>query len=215
MTITIPNEKYSEAAKLLRSIGIEVSAPTLKDEEVVYYNIIRRRDCEHKIFTNTIVMVVPKGVPIEDPEELLRERIRQYLATKAGWKANCIASQDYNWGDFMMDMSRPEYGLYFSDEAKRMGAPLRFYHDMQVNQDELLAPTDVPAKVVLKDSSGSKPPCTLDGTINFQTGEVWWDFDSDDENVSAFDSAVAILENHEELELDKDDGFERLKSIGY
>ena len=132
--------------------------------DCVEISLIRNRVCENEQWANVIHLVLKPDEDAEQWEDILRSRIRDYLTTPEGWKENCFASQDYNWGDLINNL--PASVATFDPPAN---ARVVACQQLSVNQDELLAPEDVPASFVTrKGETTNTYPCRvdfMDGTI--------------------------------------------------
>lgn len=93
-------------------------------------NLIRERCCENEVWVDTFVA----EDWVAEPENELREAVKEFLQTKEGLKSIKDTCGDYNWGDFMMDL--PEEIL------KKHGLCMQYSElettDIKVNQDEIL-----------------------------------------------------------------------------
>lgn len=99
--------------------------------------------------------------------QTLRSRVQTWLATPDGWRSNCCASRDYNWGDLINDLPSEHIQVFFTrDEAKDYD--ILDSVSVRVAQDELLAPDNVPASLVLVYRDGHTD--ILGVVVVFRTG---------------------------------------------
>lgn len=189
------------------------------DKVIIAYDIIRRRDCEHEIWNNTIYLAIsrsefndiPDGAWTDDGfvKKLLLEKAARYLTTSEGWASICNASRDYNWGDLMMDLPLPEFGFYY-DKNDVAQYPVKAVCSLQVNQDELIAPDNIPARwVLMKDNKTIQKEAPV--YVNFQDGSVgFYGPIPDDDGFAAF---VYLNDTATILECDQEEDFGMLKCL--
>lgn len=101
---------------------------------------------------------------------LLLKRIQGELASRRGWEAIKQACKDYNWGDCVMDNFDSACHCIPEDEACYL--PVRVC-DLNVNQDEHIAPTNVCISWFCY-AEGVEMPVITDfcATLDMITGEV-------------------------------------------
>lgn len=150
-----------------------------KDNAFILFHVIRERRSEQQVWVTHVALLVDEDVqkrmditqnPEKTAEELLRERIRAWLTTQKGWDENCRCCLDFNWGDAAMALPLREVGLYNSPDDLPGAYHVIGNYDMLVDQDELLAPDDVPCVLELTDQSGTM--FTVSGSADFQTGSA-------------------------------------------
>lgn len=74
----------------------------------IVLTMIRERPCENEIWADNLFVLVEKEAFQESNSQFvstetfvmqtLRSRVQTWLATPDGWRSNCCASRDYNWG---------------------------------------------------------------------------------------------------------------------
>lgn len=147
---------------------------------LIALTLIRERPCENEIWANELFVLIEKEafqessskfVPAEKfVMQTLRSRIQAWLATPDGWRNNCCASRDYNWGDLINDLPSAPIRVFFTFEEVK-GYDLLDSVSVRVDQDELLAPDDVPASLVLIYKDGHTD--TFDAVVDFQDGNIF------------------------------------------
>ena len=147
---------------------------------LIALTLIRERPCENEIWANELFVLVEKaafqesGTKFVSTEQFvmqtLRSRIQAWLATPDGWRNNCCASRDYNWGDLINGLPSEHIRVFFTIEEVK-GYDLLDSVIVRVNQDELLAPDDVPASLVLVYKDGHTD--TFDAVVDFQDGNIF------------------------------------------
>lgn len=185
------------------------------------FNIMRIRPSENEYWFGRIYVDIQDenqkdwlcAIKNQDrAKEMLLARIQKYLSTALGWKSICFASTDYNWGDFFMDTLPSKYGLLFEDEHHIPPGNIIGVVDLVVNQDELLAPTDVPAHL----SFYKKGICigTYSCSVDFQDGGIYCEEDQVYEYNKQADCAfVNFAQSNDSIPCDKDEDFMRLKGV--
>ena len=216
LVLEVPAEKYDEVIKAIERItGVPVINQSMIGKKVFAFNLIRVRESENDAWTCDLFMVVDDNAEISKTEEILRNRISQFLKTKEGWEANVRSSCDFNWGDFVMKLPDETLGIYL-DAKDVQGGDFVFAPDIRVDQDELLA-YDVSASgtVVLKNLAG-ETQLECPGEVDFSDGSVTIDIDCGDEEIdeeelfSRVATGTIVLTNGEEFELDPAELFNKL-----
>lgn len=172
------------------------------------YHVVRERLSENQVWVTHIAMLVDENAQqwreiSKNPDKalgILRDRIRSWLTTQAGWNENCRACLDFNWGDATMALPLSDVGLYKSPDD--LPGPYRVVGncDVLVNQDELLAPDNVPCMLELTDQNGTV--FTKNGNIDFQVGSAIISDELDE--IDDVVAAIAILENGARLKCSVD-----------
>lgn len=91
-------------------------------------NLVRERACENEMWIDTFLA----DDSVEDPEQALREAVKEFLSTEEGKQAISYTCHDFNWGDavsFVPEEIWAKYGLKFQTFKSV---------DIKVNQDEVL-----------------------------------------------------------------------------
>lgn len=91
-------------------------------------NLIRERTCESQLWIDTFIV----DDSVKNPEQALRDAVKEFLATDEGKKANEYACNDFNWGDAVVYVPEEvwaKHGLKFRDMKSV---------DIKVYQDEVL-----------------------------------------------------------------------------
>lgn len=146
---------------------------------IIALTLIRERPCENEIWANELFVLVEKAAFQESSSKFvstekfvmqtLRSRVQVWLATPDGWRDNCCASRDYNWGDLINDLPSEHICTFFT--VKEVNSyDLLDGVSVRVNQDELLAPDAVPASLVLVYKDGHTD--TFDAIVDFQNGDI-------------------------------------------
>lgn len=184
-------------------------------KKVFAFNLIRVRESENDAWTCDLFMVVDDNAETSKTKEILRDRISQFLKTKEGWEANVRSSCDFNWDNFVMELSNETFGIYL-DAKDIQGGDIVLAPDIRVDQDELLA-YDVSASgtVVLKNLAG-ETQFECPGEVDFSDGSVTIDIDRGDEEIdeeelfSRVATGTIVLTNGEEFELNPAELFNKL-----
>lgn len=100
-------------------------------------------------------------------ETILRERVAKWLSTWADWDAICEVHGDFNRGDVINTIPSAEIGI---QKDTRFLCSAKACVDIVVNQDELLAPRSVSAKLLYRLPDGSRRKGNT--TIDFLYGSV-------------------------------------------
>ena len=146
---------------------------------LIALTLIRERPCENEIWADNLFVLIEKEAFQESNSQFvstetfvmqtLRSRVQTWLATPDGWRSNCCASRDYNWGDLINDLPSEHIQVFFTrDEAKDYD--ILDSVSVRVAQDELLAPDDVPASLVLVYRDGHTD--ILGVVVDFQDGSI-------------------------------------------
>lgn len=93
-------------------------------------NIVRERKCENWSTTDSFLI----NDDVLNPEEAMRNAIKDFMQSEQGKKSINYACGDFNWGDAMMDIT---------DEFLKPHGIYRYQEDIEtvlVNQDEILFP---------------------------------------------------------------------------
>ena len=96
---------------------------------LIVLTMIRERPCENEIWADNLFVLIEKEAFQESNSQFvstetfvmqtLRSRVQTWLATPDGWRSNCCASRDYNWGDLINDLPSEHIQVFFTrDEAK-------------------------------------------------------------------------------------------------
>lgn len=170
------------------------------------YHVVRERLSENQVWVTHIAMLVDENAQSwkelsDHPDTalaLLRERIRSWLTTPAGWDENCRACLDFNWGDAAMALPLEEVGLYESPDDLPGENRVVGNCDVLVNHDELLAPDDVPCMLELTGANGIM--VTKSGNVDFQVGSAIL---SDELNeIDTVTAVTVVLDNGARLACD-------------
>ncbi len=205
-------DKESIEAMFLSMTGVEFEVfvdrclqETTKQDVAILFTLVRRRPSENQTWVDNLWMQVPPGFDPADTEELLRKRTCAWLATHDGWKANCSACHDFNWGDFVSEL--PKECEVYSHTSNLGGAKTIIGPTIEVNQDELLA-YDVTCRgtVTFRDADG-KVMGTAAAAVDFQEGTLTYGHDADEVMFDSAISAVILLENGQRFALDSNAGF--------
>ena len=147
---------------------------------LIALTLIRERPCEDEIWANDLFVLVEKKAfqqstsHFEATEKFvmqtLRSRIQAWLSTPDGWKSSCCASRDFNWGDLINNLPSARIQVFFTREDAG-GYVILDSACVRVSQDELLAPRDVPASLVLEYRDGGSR--IYDAVVDFQDGAVY------------------------------------------
>ena len=185
-SVDVTQEQYEKFLSLAKELGVNVaedsSASTEKDW-FVPITLIRERPSEHDIWSDELALHVSKETAeyINSLEgsaassyckQLLLSRIQEWLTTPAGWAAINEASQDFNWGDFVMcSMPYKEHGIFMDPvlSSKNLTHSVKVI----VDQDELLAPSSVSANWTAY--KNGVPQCVGYVTVDFQDGNIYGD----------------------------------------
>ena len=92
-----------------------------------YFTLVRERKSENQIWVNSFIV----ENEVKNPEETLRQIVKDYLATEDGKEAIKETCNDFNWGDVF---------TYIPDEFfEKYGMNRSWASDsMIVDQDEVL-----------------------------------------------------------------------------
>lgn len=98
----------------------------------------RERLSENEIWTDFF-----KVINSEDPEQLFRNAIKEYLLTEDGTESIKGSSEDFNWGDSVMYVPEAfwnKHGIHSvkENESVVIQNPIT----IRVNQDEILIPDE-------------------------------------------------------------------------
>lgn len=130
-----------------------IQAPDYEDNVAIALTLTRVRPQKAESWVNT-VFILMKNSEYETSErrlflngqyvtEFLRMRIKSYLKSRKGWQAS---GKCHNWGDFLLALPLPEYGILFDPAGAAVVAACGY----MVNEDETLAPTGVPGTWTMK-----------------------------------------------------------------
>lgn len=91
-------------------------------------NLVRKRSYEYELW----VSAFQAEDIVTNPEQALRDAVKEFLSTEEGRKALDYTAHDFNWGDAVTHVPEEiwnRYGLKFQN-VKSV--------DIKVNQDEVL-----------------------------------------------------------------------------
>lgn len=195
------------------------AAPVDANKVAVQVNLVRERRCEHEMWVDNLFVLVNKEEydacftnhnPALDElvKSTLLSGIHHYLASKEGWEEICRASKDFNWGDLAMCYPLREEGIFddINDIDSFKKSP--FVVNLNVNQDELIAPVEVPATWYLKHFDGTFEQEEVN--IDFQDGSISFDKIG---NFSGGAECYVILQNGDKIPCDPENHFETLLSV--
>lgn len=92
-----------------------------------HFTLIRERKSENQIWANNFIV----EDEVKNPEEALRNAVKDYLATEEGKEAIKETCEDFNWGDvftYIPEEFLEKYGIHYSWASETS----------IVNQDEVL-----------------------------------------------------------------------------
>ena len=179
--VSIPRPILLDALTLLckqSSQTARVDADEDKDDKVaVFFHLTRTRPAENEVWTDSLFLMLDKEEfeqhtkqEWEDSEFLvafIKQKAGLWLSTPDGWVSIVQACQDYNWGDFIMDLPMPSAGIYYDLEAVK-GCSVAASCDILVNQDEHIAPSYVSATLHLM--KGEEEIGAFPVKVDFQDG---------------------------------------------
>lgn len=214
------NEKFSSQAYDISCVSDDavyglLNPTAYQNEPYILFNIMRLRASASENQSWFTCLYLGVGEASEEEQRQLSNSddscigrlhkvIEAYLATEKGWKENCRASLDYNWGDFVMSLPLPKkFHVYENPPA---GQCLRIV-DMTVNQDELLASMNYKTKLLCINKDGYEYPL-MDCVVDFQCGELVNAHIPEDCSV-----ARILLPNHETIRCDPDNAFQTLLQV--
>lgn len=162
-----------ELRKVAECIKKELAADGANTEKmkVVQIELIRVRPSENDAWADTVYLADPAAETYTDDnvKDHLKARIYAYLQTPDGYSDIVRASHDYNWGDFIMSLPLPAFGLY-TDRSLPSNAEITKSVKLVVDQDEWLMPEDVPAVLVTeRNGKWEKFSCKVDLSTGFVT----------------------------------------------
>jgi len=157
----------------------------MSDKRQVLVNLVRRRPSERSVWVDSLYLTVDKSsfeavgnARWNDPDFVLkkiRKMIDAWMQTKEGWLANCVSCHDFNWGDLVENLPLCDADTVLSG-TNNINLGINARVDIEVDQDELLAPRAVPVDVYKKNQGQEK----LFGTavVDFTDGTIY-DLNSD------------------------------------
>lgn len=159
------------------------------DKVAVSLHLTRARPEENEVRTDSLFLMLDKEEfeqhtkqEWEDSDflvDVIKQKAGLWLSTPDGWASIVQSCQDYNWGDFIMDLPMASAGIYYDFESVK-GCSVAAYCDILVNQDEHIAPSDVSATLHLM--NGEEEIGAFPVKVDFQDGCLY------DEH--GFDSAL-------------------------
>lgn len=133
-------------------------------------NLVRIRECtlyENEVWCDNIFVLVDretyeaklscvdKQAALEElAEEQLRHAAKNFLATRKGWFEICRSNMDFNWGDLANCFPLEKEGIFTDPDDVYVYEKAPFTATLCVEQDELLAPTEVPATWYVRQVNG-------------------------------------------------------------
>ena len=142
------------------------------------------------------------------PLDVLRAHITAFLTSKDGWRENCQACQDFNWGDFASS-DLEAFGVYHDgDIPAGFAAAEVWVSPSTVSHDELLAPCEaVLAEAVLYRDGEELLRVPVE--VDFAEGYVTW---PDETEAGTFEAATKgeVIIGDEAIPLDKSEEYARL-----
>lgn len=98
--------------------------------------LIRKREWENAVWADYF-----RAEPSENPEETFRQAVQEYLMTEDGKEAIKATSEDFNWGDAVMDVPKEQW-MKHGLEPLQSGDSVVIHHTIEVivDQDEVLIP---------------------------------------------------------------------------
>lgn len=180
------------------------------DEPLLAVTLIRNRSAENEQWAENIGI---KLRPFESEltvGEILRERIREGLASKKGWELVKQASCDFNWGDFIMNLSEFEPCGIIEKPAN----PCRS-ETLSVNTDELLAENvTIPGTVSLYNKQDVEI-CVFNANAHISDGTIVLENENDEAILDAWlktgDIQTAkFVTPSETFDLEKDEDYRKL-----
>lgn len=101
-------------------------------------------------------------------EDILRERIKTYLSTKAGWETICKAGNDFHWEHVIKSLPLSKLGILEKD-TRFLCDPIASV-TIVVEEAEILAPQKVYVDLVVESRDGTFQ--NVDTVANFAAGSV-------------------------------------------
>ena len=142
----------------------------------------------------------------EDPEKILRKKIRNYLASNQGWEWICDTDYEYNWNHFISDMPEMVVVKNRQTDDRILGDTI-----VEVNESEPLVPDNVEGTCYAYFGSERKRAlCEVD----FTTGNVF--LKEPIENIENANHVGVLIKNEfgkSWFELDPDGRFEFLEKV--
>lgn len=142
-------------------------------------------------------------------EELAKEQLRsaaeKFLASRKGWFEICRSSMDFNWGNLANCYPLEEEGIFTDPEDVYVYEKAPFTATLHVEQDELLAPTEVPATWYVRRVNGSTG-CE-DAKVDMTEGKVYRTYGYATRHD---DECWVVLPNGDKIPCDPECHFEKL-----
>lgn len=139
--------------------------------------LARRRESEDSTWVDDLYLVMDEArfnaggkSHWEDPAAAKDELLKiahSWLQTKQGWKANATTRLDFNWGDLVNELPIKAQGVTLTGITNAQLA-INAETTVGVDQDELLAPSSVPATLTWEDGSQA-----TDCFVDFRSGCVY------------------------------------------
>lgn len=185
---------------------VRIREYTLYEDEVWCDNIfilVDRETYEAKL------SCVDKQAALEElAEEQLRNAVKNFLATRRGWLEICRSDMDFNWGDLINCFPLEKEGIFTDPDDVYVYEKAPFTATLLVEQDELLAPEEVPAIWHLKHLDGTFEQEEVN--IDFQDGSISFDKIG---NFPGGAECYVILQNGDKIPCDPKNHFETLLSV--
>lgn len=191
--------------KWTKMITYQLALDNDMKQPLLSLTLVRRRDCENETWAESYLIPISekeysyleKKNDIHFVKKLVLGRLHKFLASKKGWQKVCEACQDYNWGDSALgDL---EEACQSVDTRISSGAKI-VYETLMVNQDELIAPENVPINLVFFGEQ-NRILYSSNAVLDMQDGSIFCKSEVPEEAVNC----LAVFENGDKIPVNKEE----------